>query len=146
MQQISLIFLKKNDPLGCLIKFVTKGQYSHVALLFHENLIADTDMIRKYDIRSFPWQTGEYDRINLCVTNSQYVRLIDYINSHIGAKYSLWENFRWILKYGKDDTSKLNCVEALVDALNSAGIVKLNESISYSPDELWHLFMTNKKT
>lgn len=145
---IQLLFLKKNDLVGRIIKRITKGEYTHCAFLIEGLYVYDTDLIRKFQGRFLPWNSDEFDIINLNMKPSQCQELVEWIQEHNGQKYDNWENLRYLLKTilrFKDNTNKMNCTESIIDALIYVGILYPNYKTEIlSPSDVYKI-MKNKE-
>ena len=147
---LKIIFLKKNDSIGNLVKRVSNGTYSHVAFMINDGLVFDTDFIRNFGVRVLPWNKEDFDIINLTIKEVQYQELLDSLYLKINTKYDNWENWRFVLKKLfkiKDNTNKLNCVESVIDTLVDIGILSpVYKSEILSPTEVYNILKSRENS
>ena len=143
---IQIGFIKKNDFLGRVIKYFSKGIYSHAFLILNHHIIAETDFIHNFRVRLNPYKKCDYDVVTLVLKPIQVEEMYEWISEHNKTPYDNLENWRYLLGNKKsNDKSKLNCIESIVDCLCDCGFLNpLYYELNLSPTELYNILSTKQ--
>ena len=145
---LQILFLKKNDFVGNLVKKVSNGIYSHCAFLIDGIMIADTDFTRDFGFRFLPWNLEEFDTVELNIKDAQKQEIIEWIQLHNGYKYDNNENWSFVLKKyfkTKENPHKLNCVESVLECLCDSGFLNVvYKTELFSPSELYEILKSKE--
>jgi hypothetical protein len=112
-----------------LVRWWTKGIYSHCELLFSDGICASS---------SYMDGGVRFKQIDLDITKWDFVRVPDHLEvnarlwfkMHQGDRYDLLGNLHFVIGAVSDDKNKWFCSEAVASALG------IKEAWRFSPNEL----------
>ena len=137
----------KWNPISWLIKFVSGGKFSHVAICIADDLILETE----YSIRSRVIDVNKtkylskrkHEIVHVNFTKKQLDDLDLYILQYIGKKYDFGLILKMFLKYvlripiwNKDDDEYI-CSELVAELLLDLGAIDNEKTVNMSPNELY---------
>lgn len=97
-------------------RFVDRGPYSHVELIFSDGMSASASYIDGgVRLKRIDYDPEHWDIVNLVGFDEQDAR--DWFEARLGEGYDLWGNLRFIFGWVHDDDSRWFCSEALMAAL-----------------------------
>lgn len=135
--KISVVFLYGTSLLSRLVRFFSRGRFSHCGFKISNSLI-DIDAFRSVEVSLFHYKENEYEEIEYELTLEQYRKLKSYINSNKNKEYDYIELVRYFFSFIPDDRRKKNCVEFVIDGLKKIDILDI-ENKSYSPEQLYKI-------
>lgn len=138
--KVEILFIKKQDFLGRVISFLSKGSYSHCCLCFDNLIILETDFIHDLNLIHLKYNKCDYDSITLNLKPYQYDDLMIWATEHIGCKYDNWQNIRWLLRMKGNGQVKLNCVESVIDMLIFINLINpIYLEMNLNPTQLYEV-------
>lgn len=151
-----VIFVKGTGLVSRMIRFVTKGKWSHCAIFLNEDTILETEWSTKcriININDTDYLEKEHEIVNVQLNEEQenLLKVISYMS--LGKKYDFWLIFKLFiksvfgLKVNKNSYEKLVCSELVGYVLLSLGIFTYNEThvANTSPEELYHILKEKTK-
>lgn len=150
LQPFSFIFYKKSGLVSNLIKWFTKGRYSHVALILNDFHTLELSWKSPTSIQHFKYPKDSYDLYTLAssLSNEQQEKILEFIKKNIDTKYDwlyiITRGFN--LLFGTkiiNSSNRYNCDELIVDAFKYAGIELVSDE-KLNPDILSQSKYLNK--
>lgn len=147
----SFIFYKKSGLISNLIKWFTKGKYSHVALVIDELHTLELSWKSPTAIKHFEYPKNSYDVYILSypLSQEQKVKIMEFIKQNINTKY----DWIYVLSRGLNllfgtkiinSSDRFNCDELIVEAFRYVGIELITNDNKLTPDELANSKYLNK--
>lgn len=151
----NIVFVQGKGLISKIIRFIDKGDYSHVAIATDFDTVIEADVDTRVATRQF--EPDKYSKItvmDLGLSFDDSVRVIDEASKMINAKYDyiqlLWYGLRKM--FNLKGSNKLNnpknviCSELVFIVLSKSGILDelgidydYFEGISLTPNELYDL-------
>jgi uncharacterized protein YycO len=143
LQPFSFIFYKKSGLIADMIKWFTKGRYSHVTLLLDRLHTLELSWKTPTSIKHFNYPKDSYDVyvLSFPLSQEQKERIIEFIIHNISVRY----DWLFILTRGLNlvfgtkilnSPNRYNCDELIVKAFEYAGIKLVPNIKKLTPDEL----------
>lgn len=141
----SIIFFKGKGTVGKLIKWITKGRYSHVGIFMTDCIhVAEINWYYPFKIRHTKYATGTYDlyELNFELTEDDKQKLMDFIHRELNQTYDwkfLWRRLFYIL-FGikpKQSDSKFTCDEVIYEMFRDClGVELIDSRDNLTPENL----------
>lgn len=142
-QSFDLLFYKGNGWIDTVIRDVSKGEYSHCAIILDQLHTLETSWKNPSVIKHFKYKKGDYDvyRLTIELDDNQKQSILNYITEHIENGY----DFIYLISRGLHllfGTKVINsdkyftCDELVVDAFKEAGIDLTEVDDNLSPSTL----------
>jgi hypothetical protein len=142
-ESFNILFYKGDSILGRLIKYVTKGKYSHCVFLLDQFHCLETSWNNPSVIKHFDYRYKDYDiyRLNVELNENQKQLILKYITEHIEVGYDfifLISRLFHIVFGTKILNSKrtVTCDELIYDAFKNAGIQLIKQDEMLTPSTL----------
>jgi hypothetical protein len=105
-----------------LISFVSRGEYSHVELIF-EDMRSFSSSPRDDGTRFavLQYDLGKWDFVDIHVTDQQYTSILNYCKKNAGKKYDWMGVFSFVLPL-RQDRKRFYCTEVIVLAFQAASL------------------------
>ena len=147
-----VLFVEGTGPISWLIKKVTNGKWSHVALFIDEETLIETEWntkCRLININDTDYLTKKHEIIHVPFDDKDKELLNVAIYPFLGAKYDylllVKLFFKYILKIGfkRNTPQKVVCSELVAHVLLILGFFNYNEFgvTSASPNELYNILV-----
>lgn len=142
-QPFNLLFYRGNSLFGKVIRFLSKGKYSHVCMLLDQFHTLETSWNNPSVIKHFDYRYKDYDiyRLNVRLNEYQKQLILQYITEHIEVGY----DWTYLITRGlhalfgtKVINSKkyLTCDELVVEAFKVASIHLIEKDVILTPSTL----------
>lgn len=155
IRQGDILFVEGSNwnPLSILIKWVSGGKYSHVAIGIEDDLILETEYTikaRVIDVKKTKYLTKrKHEIIHVDFNEEQKRDLPLVILQFLGKKYDFGLIIKMFLKYvfripvwNKDDDAYI-CSELVAELLLDLGVIDNEKTVNMSPSELYN-YLKNK--
>lgn len=129
MKIVKIGFYKKNGFVANIIKFLTRGQYSHVAIEVNNTFYEakEFSLVRKYV--TWTKNSSQIDIYELEITDDQERRLVNFLEKQIGKKYDylmVLGFLFYVTREKRKSRGKWFCTELIFAALEKVGVKLLN--------------------
>jgi hypothetical protein len=114
--------VSNNDPIAEAIKFVSRGEYSHIEFVFGGETIgarSDGGVLRR---PLDHYHTETYFQAD--VTNEQYAVGMAFLTFQIGKGYDFLDIAATLLNRDWHNTDKWDCSELWYDSMTAFGLLK----------------------
>jgi len=131
----ALLLFRGRGLLSALIRWQTRGKYSHAAIQMRDGRIVESWPgvgVRAKTITD--WEG--IDRFDIpTMDDTQWDHAIAFMLSRVGKKYDMWAIIRFISRKNMPKNNRWFCSEIVFSALQSAGVELLQriESWAVSP-------------
>lgn len=136
--------------MSTLIKWQTRGDYSHAAIQLEDGRIYESwQGFKNGGVRLANIGDGEgIDYFSLEVTYSQYNELVKYLDNQLGKKYDYTGVLRFLSRRKAKEDDKFFCSELVFDALKHVGILLFKETLGWevSPQMLSRTPLLTRRT
>lgn len=143
LKRFDMIFYKGKTPISKAIRFLTKSEYSHCAILLDSMHLIQLDWNTPTSIKHIDYHIQDYDVYELTIdlSKDEEQKIIEYIIQRISTEYDfvfIISRFFNILFGTKiyNSKDKYNCDELIVEAFRSIGINLIDGDVKLSPSEL----------
>lgn len=142
---MKIVLFKSKGIIGTLIRWQSRGQFSHAALLAETGEVFESREfigVRKLPSLRDAIQKGDVVEVFdiPSMTYAQKMHVIRFCESHLGKKYDYVSVLRFVSrrKESRASRSKWFCSELVFDALKDAGVLLFAETHGWevSPDLL----------
>ncbi|MEK6881322.1 MAG: YiiX/YebB-like N1pC/P60 family cysteine hydrolase [Nanoarchaeota archaeon] len=130
MKFINVLLFKGKGIISSLIRWQTGSIYSHAAVLLDDNTLVESwqgDGVRKKKITNW----DNVDTFKVRVSQRQYNKIVEFLESQIGKKYDYWAIIRFISRSRFPENDKWFCSELVYEAFKQVGINLLERIESY---------------
>ena len=153
MQTGDIIFVEgsKWNPISWMIKLVSGGKYSHVAICIDNDLLLEAEYTIKchvINVHKTKYLKRNHDIIHVDLTKEQIDELDTAILQFLGKKYDIGLIIKMFLKYvlhipihNKNDDDYV-CSELVAELLLYLGAIDNQNAVNMSPVEL-HEYLAN---
>lgn len=137
MQKYDILLYKGTSIISKIIRFITKSEYSHSAIVIDECHVAECNIWYSFRIRHISYVSDSYD-LYRCKEEYNKDKIMEFIHNNIGSKYDYREILRCLGFKIKDDKNKLICSESVYDCFKYAGcdLLPYNEDGITTPSDI----------
>lgn len=144
LKPFTLIFYKGDSIISKIIKSISDGEYSHVAIVIDEFHLLQLDWKTPISISHLMYNVDSYDvyEFKFTLTNDEKERILEYMRKRLNTKY----DWKFIISRGFNSIfntpiihseNKYNCDELIIEAFRSViGVDLLLGDIKVSPNTL----------
>lgn len=141
----AVLLFRGKGIISALIRWQTRGQFSHAALLMRDGRIVESWQgvgVRVHTLNNWEGVT-KFDVVGM--TDEQFDVAINFALSKLGKSYDYWAIVRFISRKRMPNNDRWFCSELTVAALEHAGIKLLEriEAYEVSPGMLSHSPLLN---
>lgn len=143
---LRIVFFKGKGLLSALIRWQTRGKFSHVGLAFPDNAFFESwtgsgkKLWRNGGVaKKLNWQPeGDETIATVALDDAQMQRARAFCESNLGRGYDFRSVIRFLTRIKPASNDKFFCSELVMDVLRHAGVDPLNAPSSViSPAVLW---------
>lgn len=132
------VFYATNGLYAWLIKFVTKGKYTHCGIVI-EDAVYEAHPFRgviKSKYNPFDWQKS----FDIKVSDKDSLKIKKFLESELGCGYDWFGVARFVFPFFKPNKNKWFCSELVGEVLKKINFIKKNTRISiFSPERVFQL-------
>lgn len=144
IEQVYLVFCNSRMPLSPIIRMVTNGRWSHVALLSDANAVLEatgSHGVGKTPLESLVARSTEYCIVEVNVPRGTFNKLKKAGESQLGKKYDWWGILGLSLNRDWQENSNWWCSEYVAWMFEQAGspLVRADAVHRVTPEDLWKL-------
>lgn len=124
-----------------LIRWWTKGPYSHVEMIFSDNYwFSNSPRLKKTRLGPVEFSPEKWDFIELSLSDEQEKVVRAWAERQVGTSYDwLGIFFTQVLHWGISDDDKWFCSELIVAALQQVGYFPALKPADIHPNRLWKI-------
>jgi uncharacterized protein YycO len=118
----AILFFRGRGLISSLIRWQTRGEYSHVGLLLPDGSVIEAwqgSGVRKTTLKD--WKGVDAFTVE-GASYSQWESAISFATAQVGKGYDYWGIVRFISRGNMPDNDKWFCSELVFDAFAAAGI------------------------
>lgn len=142
----SLIFVKSSSPISVLIRWISKGDYSHICLSMNDNhsIIIESDVWKRLKVRKNQYK--KYKVVDVELNDEQRLQLLYFVMSKYHAKYDYFYVLGLGLKMigliknsiGFDRRNRFMCSEIIDEGYSYIGVDLIPDKLDgdISPSDL----------
>ena len=144
MEQVYLVFCNSRLPLSPLIRAVTHGRWSHVALMCDAATVLEATGahgVTKTPLDKLVERSTEYCIVEVNVPRGTFQKLKTAGQSQLGKKYDWWGILGLSLNRNWQDPSDWWCSEYVAWVFEQAGspLIRAEAVHRATPEDLWKL-------
>lgn len=144
MEQVYLVFCNSRLPLSSLIRAVTRGRWSHVALMCDAATVLEATGahgVTKTPLDKLIERSTEYCIVEVNVPRGTFQKLKTAGQSQLGKKYDWWGILGLSLNRNWQDPSDWWCSEYVAWTFEQAGspLIRAEAVHRVTPEDLWKL-------
>lgn len=144
MEQVYLVFCNSKLPLSPIIRAVTRGRWSHVALMCDAATVLEAtgaQGVTKTPLDKLVERSTEYCIVEVNVPRGTFNKLKTAGQSQLGKKYDWWGILGLSLNRNWQDPSDWWCSEYVAWMFEQAGspLIRAEAVHRVTPEDLWKL-------
>ncbi len=117
----AVLLFRGRGLISWLIRWQTRGNYSHAALLRPDGMIVEAWQGKGVQVKAMT-DLAEVDIYSVAMTPEQWGTALDYATSQVGRGYDYWAVIRFIDRRNMPANDKWFCSELVFESLARAGV------------------------
>lgn len=144
IEQVYLVFCNSRLPLSPIIRMVTRGRWSHIALMCDANTVLEatgSHGVGKTPLESLIARSTEYCIVEVNVPRGTHAKLCRAGSTQLGKKYDWWGIVGLSLNRDWQDPTDWWCSEYVAWMFEQAGspLIRADAVHRVTPEDLWKL-------
>lgn len=144
IEQVYLVFCNSRLPLSPIIRVVTRGRWSHVALMSDANTVLEATGahgVGKTPLESLIARSTEYCVVEVNVPRGTFAKLKKAGETQLGKKYDWWGILGLSLNRDWQDDTDWWCSEYVAWMFEKANfpLIRAEAVHRVTPEDLWKL-------